>query len=92
MSELRRRLAGVTLDDRSTAGRPRLWAYGMRWIARVGDVQVATVRRAVAAVGGEAPRLDPGDPIEVVAWALERRGAPSLAAAVRHTLGAQDGK
>jgi len=70
----RRRLAGVTPQDRSTAGRPRLYGYGYGWIAAAAGCTRAVVRQAVSEGG-----LDPSDPARALAWVLDRLGERELA-------------
>lgn len=84
VKELRRRLAGVTPQDTSTSGRPRLWAWGYGYMADLAGISREQVREAVKA------GLDASDPIEVLCWALERRGQPKLAAKVRAVLHAKE--
>lgn len=73
-------------DEASGGGRPHLWGYGTGWLAAVAGVGQQRVREAISNSRGRPPEFDPGDPVEAVAWALERRGHHELAKAVRDAL------
>lgn len=85
----RRYLAEVTPEDalepaqdgQSRGGRPIVYGYGLKWLAARAGRSLQTVRAARKA----GVRLH--DPVEAVAWALERRGHRDLAAQVRAGLG-----
>lgn len=80
VTEIRRRLAAVTPEDASGAGRPILYAYGLRHLAELAGVVVETARRR--------SRLLPLElPAEAVAWALAARGRAELADEVLEVLG-----
>jgi hypothetical protein len=76
---VRRTLASLTPEDGDGGGRPITHGYGRRWLARISGRTLRTVRAAARA------GVDFGDPVQAVAWALEQRGAPELAEAVRAT-------
>jgi hypothetical protein len=66
----RRYLQAVTPpDDKVTGGRPKLYAYGLGFIAMRAGVSSRAVRRAVS-----SGKLDPTEPFSVVAYALDKRG------------------
>jgi len=72
----RRYLQAVTPpDDIVTGGRPKLWGYGIGYIARLARVSRRAVRRA------RAKGLDASSPVKVVAYALTKRGQPDAARA-----------
>jgi hypothetical protein len=82
---MRRSITTCTHEDRangSSSGRPALYAYGRRWIARASNRSARTVRRAI-----KAGDLDPGDPVAVVAWCAAQRGRPELGEELRRALG-----
>ena len=74
---IRRRLAGVTPQDTSTAGRPVLYAYGYGWIADLARCPEQAVRDAVS-----RGKVDPSDPLDCVRWIAHRRGLDDVADAL----------
>lgn len=75
----RRYLQSVTPPDNEvTGGRPKLFAYGLGYIAMMAGVSDRAVRRAMS-----SGKLDPTCPFEVVAYALCKRGHPDIADAAR---------
>ncbi len=80
----RRYLQTVTPPDNEvTGGRPKLYAYGLGYVAELARVTRRSVRRAV-----EDGRLDPSDPVSMVSYALTMRGHRDTADAARAALGA----
>ncbi len=86
MSHRRNVQAVTSPDDKITGGRPKLWAYGMGYLAGLARVTRRSVRRAI-----EDGRLVPNDPVGSVCYALVTRGHRALAESVRAALGADNG-
>ncbi len=79
-TELRRRLAAVTPEDKPTSGRPSLFGYGLGYIVRISGRSRGTVRNNASSVPFR-------DPVEAVAWAVKSRGRPDLADELLELLG-----
>ena len=69
-----RHLVELRPEDAPRRARTPLWAYGIGYLARIAKRSRKTVSRAKA-------KVDLGDPVQAVAWALARK-QPDLADAV----------